>query len=152
MRIVPREFEDNLLFDDAGGGLRKAGGILRLRRTLRGGVVTFKGRRRVEDGLKSRDEIETEVSDADAAQLLLERLGFKAVFRYQKYRETWSLLEQTVVVDETPIGDFLEIEGEAEGIHQAAKALGFSRADYLTESYVGLFFAGGGKGDMVFPR
>jgi adenylate cyclase class 2 len=113
--------------------------------------VTFKGRRRVENGLKSRDEIETEVKDADAAQLLLERLGFKAVFRYEKYRETWSLLEQTVVVDETPIGDFLEIEGDAEGIHRAATALGFSRADYLTDSYIGLFFAGGGKGDMVFP-
>jgi adenylate cyclase class 2 len=92
------------------------------------------------------------VKDADAAQLILERLGFRAAFRYQKYRETWSLLGQTVVVDETPIGDFLEIEGEAEGIHRAAEALGFTRADYLTDSYVGLFFAGGGKGDMVFPR
>jgi len=149
---VPREFEDNLLFDDRHFGLRSGGGILRLRRTPRGGLVTFKGRRREEGGLKTRDEIETEVADADATQLLLERLGFKPVFRYQKYRETWSLLGQMVVVDETPIGDFLEIEGEAEGIHQAARALGFSRADYLTDSYVGLFLAGGGKGDMVFPR
>jgi adenylate cyclase class 2 len=150
--LEPRGFEDNLLFDDRRGTLREAGGILRLRRTPAGGLLTFKGARRLEEGLKSREEIETGVSDPDAIQLLLERLGFRPVFRYQKYRETWSLLGQTVVVDETPIGDFLEIEGEAGGIHRAAEALGFSRADYVSDSYVGLFFAAGGKGDMVFTR
>jgi adenylate cyclase class 2 len=115
-------------------------------------VLTYKGARRVQDGLKIREEIETEVKDADALQLLLERLGFRPVFRYQKYRETWSLHDQTVVVDETPIGDFVEIEGAREGIHRVAEALGFSRADYLTDSYVALFFAAGGRGDMVFPK
>ena len=57
-----------------------------------------------------------------------------------------------MVVDETPIGDFLEVEGEAEGIHRVAAELGFSRSEYVTDSYVALFFAAGGKGDMVFPR
>lgn len=149
---APRVLEDNLLFDDARDSLRTGGGILRLRRRPGGGVLTYKGARRVQGGLKTREEIETEVKDPDAVQLLLERLLFRPGFRYQKYRETWSLLGQTVVVDETPIGDFVEIEGEAEGIHRAALALGFSRADYLTDSYVALFFAAGGKGDMVFPR
>jgi adenylate cyclase class 2 len=150
--VHPREFEDNLLFDDPRGTLGTAAAILRLRVTPRGGLLTFKGARRLEDGLKTREEIETEVDDAEAFRLILERLGFKPAFRYQKYRETWSLEGQTVVVDETPIGDFVEIEGEAEGIHRAAEALGFARADYLTDSYVALFFAAGGKGDMVFAR
>lgn len=150
--VHPRELEDNLLFDDARGALRAAGGVLRLRRTPRGGLLTFKGARRIVEGLKTREEIETHVEDPEALQLLLERLGFRPVFRYQKYRETWSFSGQEVVVDETPIGDFLEIEGEAEGIHRAASALGFSPADYVTESYVALFFAAGGKGDMVFTR
>jgi adenylate cyclase class 2 len=150
--LAPRGFEDNVLFDDARGTLRQAGAVLRLRRTAAGGVLTYKGARRLEEGLKSREEIETYVSDPDEVALLLERLGYRKAFRYQKYRETWSLLGQTVVVDETPIGDFLEIEGEPGGIHRAAEALGFSRADYVSDSYVGLFFASGGKGDMVFPR
>ncbi len=150
--LEARVFEDNLLFDDAWGALRAAGGILRLRRVPRGGLLTFKGARRVEDGLKTREEIETEIGDPDALQVLLERIGFRPAFRYQKYRETWSLLDQTVVVDETPIGEFIEIEGVAEGIHRVAEALGFSRADYLTDSYVALFFASGGQGDMVFPK
>jgi adenylate cyclase class 2 len=148
--VHPRELEDNTLFDDERGALRAAGGILRLRTTPTGGWLTFKGARRVEDGLKAREEIETTLGDAAATRLLLERLGFRPVFRYQKYRETWSLDGQHVVVDETPIGDFLEIEGDAEGIHRVAAALGFTRGDYLTESYVALFFAAGGKGDMVF--
>ena len=150
--VHPRELEDNLLFDDAGGALRASGGVLRLRRLLRGGVLTFKGPRRIVEGLKTRDEIETEVADPDALQLLLERLGFRPGFRYQKYRETWSFSGQEVVVDETPIGDFLEIEGDAEGIHRAAAGLGFGPADYVTASYVTLFFAAGGQGDMVFPK
>lgn len=57
--LEARVFEDNLLFDDAWGALRAAGGILRLRRVPRGGLLTFKGARRVEDGLKTREEIET---------------------------------------------------------------------------------------------
>jgi len=149
--VGERAFEDNLLFDDPGGALRAAGGVLRLRRLPEGGLLTFKGARRVEGGLKTREEIETGVDDPDALQEVLQRLGLRRVFRYQKYRETWTLFGQSVLVDETPVGDYIEIEGEAEGIHRAAEALGFSRADYVTDSYVGLFFAAGGKGDMVFP-
>ena len=74
------------------------------------------------------------------------------MFRYQKYRESWSYRGQEIEVDETPIGSFLEIEGDAEGIAAVARELGYSPADYVAESYVGLFLAGGGKGDMVFSQ
>jgi hypothetical protein len=40
---------------------------------------------------------------------------------------------------------------EADGIRAVAAELGFSPPDFVSESYVGLFFAGGGQGDMVFP-
>lgn len=150
--VAPRELEDNRLFDDAAGALRASGGVLRVRRLPRGGVLTFKGPPRIVDGLKTRDEVETQIADPEALSLVLERLGFRPRFRYQKYRETWSLLGQEVVVDETPIGAFLEIEGDPEGIHRVAERLGFTPADYVTESYVTLFFAAGGQGDMVFEK
>jgi adenylate cyclase, class 2 len=146
-----RHFEDNVLFDDATGALRASSSLLRLRTTEAGGTLTFKGPRSVREGLKSRLELESAVAAPAMVCAILEALGFRARFRYQKFREVWTLLGQEVVVDETPIGTFLEIEGEAAGIHEVARALGFSPADYVSDSYVSLFVSGGGKGDMVFP-
>ena len=149
--VRERHFEDNLLFNDDRGALGASGSVLRLRRTPAGGVLTFKGPRKVEAGMRSRPELETPVGDPDAMQAILVGLGFRPAFRYQKYRETYEWEGQEIVIDETPIGTFLEIEGDREGIARAATLLGFSPRDYLVASYVALFFASGGKGDMVFP-
>jgi adenylate cyclase class 2 len=146
----PRHLEDNLLFDDAAGSLRARGSVLRLRRTDAGALLTHKGARSQERGIKSRDELESVVADGDACQAILAALGFRPVFRYQKYREAYAWRDAEVVVDETPIGAFLEIEGPAETIHAAARAMGFAPSDYLSESYPALFFGSGGTGDMVF--
>jgi len=148
--VRERHFEDNVLYDDPRGSLRTSGTVLRLRRTPHGGVLTFKGPREVQDGVKSREERETAVDEADAVHAILRNLGYRPTFRYQKYRETWTYREQEIEIDETPIGVFIEIEGDAAGIHAVAAELGFSPSDYIAESYVGLFFASGGKGDMVF--
>lgn len=145
-----RHIEDNLLFDFEGKVLRGRGHVLRLRETPAGAVLTFKGPYRVEGGLKSREEIEASSPDGSALRAILNRLGFVPVFRYQKYRESFSWKGQEIVIDETPIGIFLEIEGDAEGIHAAATALGFGPEDYLTDSYAALFRASGGTGDMLF--
>jgi adenylate cyclase, class 2 len=149
--VRPRHFEDNLLFDDAAGSLARGGRALRVRRTDAGGVLTYKGPRRDRGGVKSRTEIETAVTDPDALQGVLEALGFRPVFRYQKYREVFRWQSVEIVVDETPIGSFLEIEGPVAAIHEAAAALGYGSGDYVAESYASLFFAGGGQGDMTFP-
>ena len=145
-----RHIEDNLLFDLEGKVLRARGHLLRLRETPSGAVLTFKGPYRVEDGIKSREEIEAGSADGSALRAILNRLGFAPVFRYQKYRETFAWQGQEIVVDETPIGIFLEIEGDPAGIHAAANALGFGPTDYLTDSYAALFRAAGGTGDMLF--
>ncbi len=147
-----RHFEDNVLFDDAAGSLRSQGSLLRLRRVGSAGLLTFKGPREIIAGLKSREERETGVADPDVLHVILARLGFQPVFRYQKYRESWSHRGQAIEVDETPIGAFLEIEGDREGIGAVAAELGYRPQDYVGESYVGLFFASGGTGDMVFDR
>jgi adenylate cyclase, class 2 len=151
--VRPRHFEDNVLLDDAGGALVGSGRTLRLRRTDAGAVLTFKGPRRDREGVKSREEIEAALpaAEADALLAVLRSVGFAPVFRYQKYRETYRHGDVEIVVDETPIGTFLEIEGALPEIHAAAAALGLGPADYVTDSYGGLFSASGGKGDMVFP-
>jgi len=113
-------------------------------------VLAFKGPRSVEDGIKSREELESTVGDADALALILERLGLLPRFRYQKYREVYAYGELVVVLDETPVGTFLELEGAPEEIHAAAAALGYRRDEYVGDSYAALFLRAGGTGDMVF--
>lgn len=115
-------------------------------------MVSYKGPAAAVLGVKSREEHEVVVSDADAFERILAGLGLLPRFRYQKYRESYRHGDAEIVIDETPIGTFLEIEAAPERIHELAKALGFSREDYLLESYVALFLAGGGTGDMVFER
>jgi adenylate cyclase class 2 len=151
-RLRARHFEDNVLLDDAAGRLGIGGRLLRLRRTAQGGHLTYKGPRLDSGEVKAREEIEVPVGEPDDLQSLLAALGLRPVFRYQKYRETYSWKDVEIVVDETPVGTFLEIEGPVDGIHAAAAALGYGRADYITDSYAGLFFAAGGVGDMTFSK
>jgi len=148
--VRARHFEDNVLLDDEAGRLRAGGVLLRLRRTPEGGRLTYKGPRLEGGPVKARQEIEVAVPEPDTLQSLLAALGLKPVFRYQKYRESYAWKDVEIVVDETPVGTFLEIEGPEETIHAAAAALGYRPADYMTGSYGELFAASGGKGDMTF--
>jgi adenylate cyclase class 2 len=147
----PRHFEDNLLFDDTARSLFASGRVVRLRRTDHGSFLTFKGPRRVVEGINVREEHESAVGDPDAVARVLRGLGLGPAFRYQKYREAWAFQDVEIVVDETPVGVFLEIEGPVAAIHAAALALGRSPSDFIAESYAALFLAAGGAGDMVFP-
>jgi adenylate cyclase class 2 len=149
--VRARELEDNLLFDDAQKALSRRGIVLRVRQVGETGVLTYKSDRRVSaGGVKSRREVEVRVDAPGRLREILGELGFVHGFRYQKYRETWRYGGCEIVVDETPMGTFLEIEGAEADIHAAAQALGYGREAYLTESYVALFFARGGRGDMLF--
>jgi adenylate cyclase class 2 len=124
--------------------------VLRLRRAAGLSVLAYKGPGSVEQGVKSREEWEVSVSDAEGLLRILSGLAFSPRFRYQKYREAYRHGGVEIVVDETPIGTFFEIEGPPQEIHAAAAALGYAAADYVLDSYPELFFAGGGRGDMLF--
>ena len=146
----PRVLEDNVLYDDAGGSLRAGGCVLRLREAGGEALLTFKGPKRLVQGAKRRDEHETRVASAAEMRAILAAAGYRGVFRYQKYRETWSFRGVEVLLDETPIGTFFELEGELHAIHEAASALGYTPNDYVSDSYATLFLASGRAGDMVF--
>jgi adenylate cyclase class 2 len=72
---------------------------------------------------------------------ILQALGYSPSFRYEKFRAEWSDSKGHVVVDETPIGFFGEIEGPARWIDQTARALEIRPASYLTDTYLELFQA-----------
>jgi adenylate cyclase class 2 len=89
--------------------------------------------------MKLRDELETVVDDGELVLQIFERLGFHVWFRYEKYREEFSVARLMVAIDETPVGIFVELEGSEQEIDSMARRLGFGPADYVLDSYRGLF-------------
>src|SRR5258708_1310467 len=83
---------------------------------------------RGEDAHKHRVETETEVGDGDVLAQVFKSLGLVAAFRYEKWRSEWTDDEGHCVIDETPIGDYAELEGSAEWIDRTAARIGVDRA------------------------
>src|ERR1700733_4414415 len=138
--IEPRTLESDTVFDRDTGELRRADQLLRLRRAGNQAVVTYKGPSRG-GRYKTREEIEFHVSDAGTLSEVLDRLGYQPRFRYEKYRTKFAAPGESgiVSIDETPIGVFLELEGEPEWIDRTAARMGLAPTAYLTRSYASLY-------------
>jgi adenylate cyclase class 2 len=153
--LSPRTLESDQVFDRPDQTLRRAGQLLRLRSAAGQSILTYKGPA-LPSRHKSREEIETSCSSPESLQQILERLGYTPSFRYQKYRTTFRAMDEPgiVVLDETPIGVFLELEGPADWIDRTALRLGFAETDYVTRSYASLYQEyleqHGGSPDMLF--
>ncbi len=150
-----RVFEANIVFDNAAGTLRTAGTLLRVREVNGSGLLTYKGPGQP-GRHKTREEIETRFEQPAAMMTILDRLGFRPAFRYEKFRAEYTDGAGIATLDETPIGCFLELEGEPKWIDRSAAALGFAESDYITASYLRLYLDDCARrqavpGDMVFP-
>lgn len=136
----PVQLERNLRWDDADETLTKSRQVLRLRDNGGTTVLTYKAEHQNDKGLADREEIETVVTDFQNTQLILERLGYKIVFIYEKYRSIYRLNDTGLFVDHTPIGDFIEIEGPDGGaIRRSAELLGLDWDKRIDEGYLILF-------------
>ncbi len=136
-----RSFEANAVWDTPERMLRASGEIVRIRDTQGTHVLTYKGKAETTK-YKSREELECEMSDTLALARILERLGLKPMFRYEKYRTEFQRVGDgggVVTVDETPIGNFIELEGEPAWIDATAHELGFTESDFSTKSYGALY-------------
>ena len=137
-RQTPRTREINTLYDLPGAVLRQRGELLRLRKYGDGWTLTHKA-----PGLagrhKTRVETETAVENGERMQGILTALGFAPSFQYEKFRREWSDGTGHVVLDETPIGNFGEIEGPPRWIDRTARALQIAPSQYITDSYAQLF-------------
>jgi adenylate cyclase class 2 len=133
-----RRLQEDCLLDTEDGRLRHDGCILRVRSESGKGVLTFKGPVQPST-LKVREELETLVGDGVLLVRILERLGFRVWFRYEKYREEFARDEVLIALDETPVGTFVEIEGSDRGIAEAAEALGRGHDEFVVDSYRRLY-------------
>jgi adenylate cyclase, class 2 len=135
---TPRTHEINTLYDLPGEVLRKRKQLLRLRQYGSEWKLTHKGGGKI-GRHSSREELETKVEDGKHMDAILRSLGYSPSFRYEKFRAEWSDGKGNVVVDETPIGNFAEIEGPSRWIDQTAKKLGVTRDQYIMKNYATLF-------------
>jgi adenylate cyclase class 2 len=152
-----RVFESNVILDTPARDLGTRRELIRIRRVGTKSIVTFKGPPKAGPH-KSREEIETQVGDPEVLEKIFASLGLRPAFRYEKIRTEYERSGQRgiVTVDETPVGDFLEIEGPPKWIDSTARDLGFARSDYITSSYAELYLQycreqGIKPAQMIFP-
>jgi adenylate cyclase class 2 len=134
--------ERNELYDLPGRELAERGCRLRLRTIRRRGcapVLTFKGPK-LGGRFKSRRELELGVSDKATARRLLEAMGYRPYFSYDKRRESWRVRGWNIELDEVPLlGRFVEVEtAGAREVEQALAALRLDGLKVITRGYMSL--------------
>lgn len=151
-----RTHEVNTLYDLPGQVLRQRKELLRIRKYGSEWTLTHKSKGKI-GRHSSRQELETRVEDGRKMDLILRALGYAPSFRYEKFRAEWSDGRGEVVVDETPIGNFCEIEGPSQWIEVVAKKLRVGREEYIMKNYATLFAdwkreTGSQAGEMTFDH
>jgi adenylate cyclase class 2 len=140
--ITERTFESNVLYDSPDRQLRNRRQILRLRHYGQRCTVTHKRQAAGGDGdgrYKTRIETESVIEDCDALAEIFTQLGYGPVFRYEKFRTEWEMDEGHLVLDETPIGIWAELEGPPAWIDSMLEKLCIAPELRTTESYGKLF-------------
>jgi len=149
--VTPRTFEANTLYDTPERDLRARRQVLRLRDYAGRSMVTHKrvASNDVDARYKVRIETESAIEDPAALAEIFAQMGYKPVFRYEKYRTEWEAGAGHIFLDETPIGIYAELEGPPAWIESMREQLGISPEQCTTESY-GMMFLDW-KGRMHSP-
>lgn len=136
-----RAFENNLRFENAAQHLMCNNAMLRLRQTQGRNIVTVKQRVEHEPShtCKVFNEYETEVADFDTALKIFEVLGYLPFQSYEKFRETLTLPDAKICLDETPYGNFVEIEADTAVIKQYTKKLALNWNQRIILGYLEIF-------------
>jgi adenylate cyclase, class 2 len=148
---TPRTFEHNTLYDTPARDLRASQQILRIRQYGSLCTVTHKRRPGPDEPVdttryKIRIETETAIEEGPALAAIFVQLGYPQAFVYEKYRSEWSHpissdseLTGHLVIDETPIGTWAELEGPTDWIDRTLAQLNIDPATCITDSYGKLF-------------
>jgi adenylate cyclase class 2 len=138
---VRREIERNFVYDRPDDSLFASARLLRVRQMGKRGWLTVKGPPQKGVVHKVRPEYEIETADPTVLIKMVETLGFVLKWRYEKFRTTYRVVEESgkILLDETPIGNFIELEGSPDWIDATATKLGFDRSHYVKDSYRELF-------------
>lgn len=119
-RLVEEVIETDTYYNHPCRNFAETDEALRLRiRKIRNGIqyrLTYKGPRKEPSSvIKTREEIEVQITDPEKMELILNRLGFYKVASFTKHRRVYRCNggEVYVTIDHLlGIGYFIEIEGE----------------------------------------
>ena len=136
--IKNRSWEENTLYDFPSQVLFRQKQALRVRTAGKKAYLTFKGSPLKSRKFKIREEYETEVKNVKQMKKILKKLGFIPTFTYKKYRTVYRTKKLKICLDETAIGNFIELEGEQNHIVRVANSLGFSKNDFIKQDYIQL--------------
>ena len=175
IRPRARIFEQNVLYDTPESDSRRRGQLLRLRietpapnslakhhsgelrRARSRAILTAKVPAPDIRPPRFKEKIETEVMVSDPAdwRSAVQKLGLREGFRYEKYRTSFRFGGAHLDLDETSVGNFLEIEGPPAAIDRIARRLGFLPRYYIRATYWDLYVEdcrrrGRKTGNMLF--
>jgi len=134
-----RLFERNVCFENKERTFKVRDILLRLRRDDKSRLTFKSPPDSRDDQFKVYNELEVEVSDFDTCFAILKRLGFLPERTYEKWRETFVLDQTKLLIDTTPLGTFLEIEGDRSKISALATQLGFDWRHRILLNYLEIF-------------
>lgn len=137
--LAERHLEDNCILDFPDRRIQSGRCMVRVRNADGQAFLTYKGSPRPEGIFKVREELETRIEFSETALQILERLGMRICFRYQKYRREFEVDKVKVAVDETPIGDYAEFEGSEDAILDLARKMRIEPSSFLRASYYSLY-------------
>jgi adenylate cyclase class 2 len=91
---------------------------LRLRRQGGKAILTYKGPK-IDKTTKTREEIEMDVSDPEALDIILRRVGFTLAMEVRKVRTEYLLPDAVVCLDRVAgLGDYVEVEYRAQDLER----------------------------------
>jgi len=137
--IRERTFEENMLYDFPDSTLTNKQQAFRLRKIKKRTYLTFKGAPQKSRQFKIREEFETEVKNSNQIKKIIKSLGLVSKYQYDKFRTVFRIKKLNICLDETPVGNFIELEGEQNHIVKFASSLGFSRSDFIKKNYIDLY-------------
>ncbi len=145
--VKERALEADAFYDFADGGLAAKKTALRLRTVKKRSWLTLKGPARKSRSFKIREEFESEIRDPAAFRRILKALGLRIIFQTRKKRTLFRHGRLGVSLDETAVGDYIELEGRRSDIVRFAKGLGYGRKDFITLDYVRMIQEAGRKSE-----
>lgn len=134
-----KTFEKNILFDHKNLKIKEKNFILRLRKFGKSNLLTLKTSAKGKKDFKVREEINILVEDFEKMKEIFNKLGFFEAFYYEKYREDYIYNGLNISLDKTPIGNYVEIEGDYEKILDFLKKINVKLKETISLSYLQLF-------------
>lgn len=137
-----KEYQENVMFDNSEGVMRKTNGRIRVRTLGRAGMklLTYKKPVSSKNGAKREIEFEVTVDDSkNFLEKIFEMMGYLPVTSYERYQVRWEIGSVHVTIDEYPYANYMEIEGNYKKIKSLVKELGLETEKALTKPADTLF-------------